>query len=143
MLQSLLIERFGLKFHRETREGPMYLLAKGSKPLKLEEPKDKNAYPWAGSLGGGAIMGDGLAGSNESMGDLARRLSRYLRRPVLDRTELSGSYDFRVEYRSGEERPDIISMILTCVQNLGLKLEASKGPIETIVIEHAEKPSPN
>ena len=88
-------------------------------------------------------MGDCLAGVNESMSDLARRLSRYLGRPVLDRTGLSGSFDFRTEYRSDDEHPDLITMILAAVQDLGLNLEASKGPIDTIVIEHAERPSAN
>ncbi|HEY3453998.1 MAG TPA: TIGR03435 family protein [Bryobacteraceae bacterium] len=143
MLQSLLIERFQLKYHRETREGPVYLLVKGNKALKLADSKDKNAYPWAGGLGGGGIMGDGLAGINESMEDLAKRLGRYLGRPVLDRTGLSGSFDFRTEYSAGDVRPDVITMILVCVQDIGLKLKASRGPVDIIVIEAAEKPSAN
>jgi uncharacterized protein (TIGR03435 family) len=143
MLQSLLADRFALKYHRETREGPVYLLLKGNKALKLVDSKDKDAYPWAGGIRGGMITGDGLAGINESMPDLAKRQSPYLHRPVLDRTELSGSFDFRSEYSSDDERPDVVAMILASVQDLGLKLAASKGPVDTIVIEHAEKPSAN
>jgi uncharacterized protein (TIGR03435 family) len=143
MLQSLLVERFQLKYHRETREGPVYLLVKGNKASKLVDSKDKDAYPWAGGIRGGMIVGDGLAGTNESMADLAKRLSRYLGRPVLDRTGLSGSFDFRSEYSSDDARPDVITMILACVQDIGLKLEASKGPVDVTVIEHAEKPSAN
>ena len=143
MLQSLLIERFQLKYHRETREDPVYLLEKGNKALKLVDSKDKNVYPWAGGLGGGGIMGDGLAGVNESMEDLAKRLGRYLGRPVLDRTGLSGSFDFRTEYSAGDARPDVITMILVSVQDIGLKLKASRGPVEIIVIEAVDKPSAN
>ncbi len=143
MLQSLLMERFQVKYHRETREGPVYLLVRGNKALKLVDAKDKSAYPWAGSLAGAGISGDGLAGLNESMEDLAKRLSPYLGRQVLDRTGLSGSFDFRVEYSSDDERPDVISMILATVQELGLKLEAAKAPVESIVIEQAGKPSAN
>lgn len=143
MLQSLLAERFQLKYHRETRQGPVYLLTRGSKPLKMQEPKDKDVFPWSGSLAGGALVGDGLAGINESMGDLAWRLSRYLERPVLDQTGITGSFDFRVEYRSDDPKPDVISMILSTVQDLGLKLEPSRGPVDHLVIEHAEKPSGN
>jgi uncharacterized protein (TIGR03435 family) len=143
MLQSLLMDRFQLKYHRETKEGPVYLLVRGKKPLRMEDSKDKGAYPWSGSLRGGAIMGDGLAGTNESMADLAWRLRSYLGRPVLDRTGLSGSYDFRVEYQVDGPQPDVISMIMATLQDLGLKLEVSRGPIETIVIEHAAKPSAN
>src|SRR5258708_39023688 len=108
LLQSLLVERFQLKYRRETREGPVYLLVKGNKALKLADSKDKDAYPWAGGIRGGMIMGDGLAGINESMEDLAKRLSRYLGRPVLDRTGLSGSFDFRSEYSSDDARSDVI-----------------------------------
>lgn len=143
MLQSLLIERFQLKYHRETREGRVYLLVKGNKALKLADSKDKNAIPWAGGLEGGGIMGNGLAGRNESMEDLARRLSPYLGRPVLDRTGLSGSFDFRTEYAADDARPDVITMIFGSVQDIGLKLEASKGSVDTIVIEAADKPSAN
>ena len=143
MLQSLLVARFGLKYHRETREGPVYLLVKGNKASKLVDSKDKNAYPWAGGIRGGMITGDGLAGMNESMDDLAKRLSPYLSRPVLNRTGLAGSFDFRAEYSSDDVHPDVITMILATVQDLGLKLTTSKGPVDSIVIEHAEKPSAN
>ncbi len=143
MLQSLLAERFRLRSHRETREGPVYLLVRNGRPLKLADAKDKSAYPWSGSLHGGMITGDGLAGSNESVPDLAWRLSRCLDRPVLNRTELPGSYDFRAEYSLDDPHPDVIASIFACLHDLGLKLEPSKGPVEKIVIESAEKPSAN
>ena len=143
MLQSLLADRFQLTCRKDTREGPVFLLVRGKGPLKMEDSKDKNEYPWSGGLRGGMITGDGLAGINESMPDLAWRLSRYLERPVLDQTGISGSFDFRVEYSSEGERPDVTSMILATVQELGLKLEPSKGPVDTIVIQHVEKPSAN
>jgi uncharacterized protein (TIGR03435 family) len=143
MLQSLLMDRFQLRYSRETKEGPVYLLLKGRGELKMKDSEDKSAYPWSGSLRGGMITGDGLKGINESMPDLALRLSRYLERPVLDQTGLSGSFDFLVPYPSDDARPDVISMILTTVTALGLKLETSRGTVENIVIEHAEKPSSN
>ncbi len=143
MLQSLLVERFHLQYRRETRDGPVYVLSRGSKSLKMTDSKDKNQYPWAGGPGGGMLMGNGLKGINESMDDLAWRLSPYLGRPVLNRTEISGSYDFLADYPLEDGRGDIVGMILATAKDLGLKLEATKGPIETIVIEHAEKPSAN
>ncbi len=88
-------------------------------------------------------MGDGLAGINESMDDLAKRLSPYLGRPVLNRTGISGSFDFRSEYSSEDARPDVITMILVSVQDIGLKLETSKGPVDGIVLDHVDKPSAN
>jgi uncharacterized protein (TIGR03435 family) len=143
MLQSLLTERFQLKVRQETKEGPVYLLVRGNKPLKMTDSKDKGAYPWAGGPSGGMIMGDGLAGINEPMDDLAKRLSPYMGRPVLDRTGISGSFDFQTEYSSTEARPDVVTMILVTVQDIGLKLESSKGPVEALVVERLEKPSEN
>jgi uncharacterized protein (TIGR03435 family) len=132
-----------LKFRQETKEGSVYALTKGSKALKLQEAKDQNDYPWAGGLGGGLPSGDGLAGTNISMPQLVKRMSDWLGRPVLDETGLTGSFDFRFEYHSEDPHPDVISSIITSFQGLGLKLESSKGPVETIVIDHAEKPSEN
>lgn len=143
MLQTLLVDRFQLKYRRETKEGPVYLLVKGNKELKLQDAKNKDDYPWAGSIGGGAISADGLRGINCSMPELAKRLSPYLEHPVLDRTGLTGSFDFRYEYASGDAPPDTISSILASTQGLGLKLEPAKGPVETFVIDHAEKPAEN
>jgi uncharacterized protein (TIGR03435 family) len=145
MLQSLIADRFQLRFHREKRDGPVYLLVRGKNELKLQEPKNKGAYPWAGSNAGGAINGDGLAGANITMSELAARLSDRLRRPVLDQTGLKGSYDFKYQYLDPfeEERPDVIYTILKSVQEIGLKLDPGRGPVETIVIDHVEKPSAN
>ena len=83
MLQSLLVKRFQLRYRQMRKEAPLYLLVRGKGPLKLKEPKDKAANPWAGSPHGGRVTGDGLSGVNESMADLAWRLSSYLGRPVL------------------------------------------------------------
>lgn len=143
MLRSLLMDRFQLRFHPDTREGPIYLLVRGKRNLNMFSATDTAAYAWSGGLGGGMIVGDGLQGINESMADLAWRLSRYLERPILDQTGLSGSFDFRMPYTADDQHADVVSMILTTVQDLGLKLEPSRGPVETIVIEHAEKPSSN
>ena len=55
MLLALLIDRFQLKFHVENRDGPIYLLARGTGDLKLDPPKDPNGFPWVGGLEGGAI----------------------------------------------------------------------------------------
>ena len=143
MLQSLLADRFQLKIHRESREGQVYLLLRGGNALKLADATDKNAYPWAGGIEGGGISGDGLRGINENMDDLAKRLSPYLGRPVTNKTGLDGSYDFRTVYSQDEPNPDPVNAILASVKDLGLKLETAKGPIETLVVEHAEKPTAN
>jgi uncharacterized protein (TIGR03435 family) len=144
MLQSLLMERFGLKYREDTTEGSVYLLTKSGKTLKMTDAKDKNDFPWSGSMAGGAISGDGLKGLNESMADLAHRLSSYMGRPVLDRTDLPGSFDFETRYSTVDgQRPDIVSMLVTCLNDIGLKLEPSKAPVPRIVIEQAQRPTAN
>jgi len=144
MLQTLLVERFHLKFHRETKEGSVYLLSKGNKTPKLQEAKDKEAYPWAGSfVGGGGFSTDGMAGINITMSQLAKRLTPLMGHPVLDHTGLSGAFDFKIVGTSDDARADEISNIISSLAGLGLKLEASKAPLETVIIDHAEKPSDN
>jgi uncharacterized protein (TIGR03435 family) len=143
MLQALLVDRFHLKYAIESKEGPVYLLVKTNRELKLSEAKDKNEYPWAGSVAGGAISGDGLRGTNITMAQLAERLSPYMGRPVLDQTGLTGPYDFRFEYHGDERTNDLISTVLTSVQALGLKLETGRGPVRTLVIQSVQKPAAN
>jgi uncharacterized protein (TIGR03435 family) len=58
----------------------------------------------------------------------------------LDQTGLKGAFDFKFEYAADDAQPDIIASIFASIQGLGLKLEAAKGPVETLVIDHAEKP---
>jgi uncharacterized protein (TIGR03435 family) len=143
MLQALLIDRFGLKYRRDDLQGPVYFLVRTNKKLRLEEANDKDAFPWAGGPAGGMIMGDGIAGTNITMPQFATRLSRYLERPVQDRTGLEGPYDFKFSYKADDPEPDVASSILMSVQELGLKLESGKGPVATIVIEHVEKLAAN
>jgi uncharacterized protein (TIGR03435 family) len=140
MIQSLLIERFQLRFHRESKIGSVYVLEKGSGDLKLHDPKDNSSSPVVG------LASDGLVGQNASMPLLAVQLSSILQRPVLDETGLSGSFDFKcalLDVDQKAEYQDIVASILTCVQGIGLKLKSAKGPVETIVIDHVEQPSPN
>jgi uncharacterized protein (TIGR03435 family) len=149
MLLALLVDRFQLKFHDDTREGPVYLLERGNGELKLQTPKDPNAIPWLGGIEGGMIYRPtGVAGMNASMQLVAQRLSRYLERPVIDKTGISGSFDFKFENEESDPhgeitRDDVVSSILTSVHGIGLKLTPAKGSVETIVIDHVEKPSSN
>jgi uncharacterized protein (TIGR03435 family) len=145
MLQSLLADRFHLVVHRDTREGPVYVLSRGAGDLKLTAPKDKNEYPWAGGIGGGLPDGDGIHGMNISMPELAKRLSSWLGRPVIDKTGIQGSFDF--EFHSGDDDSqssiDITDSILTSMKGIGLSLKSARGPVATIVIDHVEQLSPN
>jgi uncharacterized protein (TIGR03435 family) len=143
MLQMLLMDRFQLKLHRVSKEGPVYVLVRGNRDPKLQDAKNKDDFPWAGGFKGGAINGDGLAGQNISMPQLAARLSGYLDRPVVDQTGLKGSYDFKYEYSTDGSTFDVVSCIFASVQGIRLKLKPAKGPVETIIIDHVERPSEN
>jgi len=138
MLQSLLIDRFQLKYHFETRDGQIYLLERGKGKLNLQPPSDKTAYPWAGGN-----YKDWYGGKNIPMPKLAERMGNWLGRPVIDQTGLAGSFDFDYKTSDPDNDADITGFLLAAMKALGLELKASKGPIQTFVIDHIERPSPN
>jgi uncharacterized protein (TIGR03435 family) len=142
MLLALLMDRFQLKFHRESKEGVVYVLTKGRAEPKFEPPKHPEYRMFfAGLLGGG----DGtVSGGNATMEFIASQLSRSMGGPVLDQTGLTGPFDFALEhvYDPAEER-DLVTIAQRTVRALGLKLERSRGPVEMIVIDHLQKPLPN
>ncbi|MDW5267160.1 MULTISPECIES: TIGR03435 family protein [Acidobacteriaceae] len=143
MLQTLLVQRFDLKFHRETREGRVYLLVRGNRKLQMEDAKDKDKDPRGGVFTKPGGIADGEAfGINVSMPFLARQLAYDLQRPVVDETALKGSFDFYLE-PSDPSNQDIASAIFNAMLRLGLKLKAGKGPVETIVIDSAAMPTEN
>lgn len=144
MLQSLLIARFQLAFHREFKTGQVFILEK-AKHTKLHSPRKEGEPGWVGSNVGTAINGDGLAGKNASMPLLALRLSRYLQCPVIDKTGLKEKYDFRYEYANNNPNTEeaLVNSIVTAVDEIGLMLEPSTGPVDTIVVDNAEKPPAN
>lgn len=143
MLQSLLRDRFGLKYHLETKDGDVYILSRGSKPLQLNPPDDPNADPRAIVMMKQGGIADGEAmGANTTIDYLALRLSRYLQLPVLNQTGISGSYDFYLP-PDDPENHDIVSATFSVVDRLGLKIKRGRGPVETLVIDQIEKPSEN
>jgi uncharacterized protein (TIGR03435 family) len=152
-LQTLLAERFHLQIHRETKEIPEYVLSIGKTGSKLT-PAPEPAKPGPTGIRGGCGQ---MTGTYTTMANLAFMLTRQLRRPVVDRTGLDGKYDFQIDYTpdaggcggpageptagaASDERPSIFTAIQ---ETLGLKLEASKGPVEVVVIDRAAKPDAN
>jgi uncharacterized protein (TIGR03435 family) len=132
MMQTLLAERFGMAFHREVRELPVYalVLAKGGSKLK----------PVEFGRGGTNFDGHTLKAVRMPVAKLADFLAQRLERPVLDMTELKGVFDFTLEYSnledSGDPSPDLMAALQ---QQLGLRLEARKAPVETILVDHLDK----
>jgi uncharacterized protein (TIGR03435 family) len=153
MLQSLLAERFKLAVHLETREEPVYELVVDKGGYRLREAAD-TAH---GSRQGIGIDGAGsFGGFAASVSQLASWLSQRLDRSVIDKTGLTGKYDFTLHWTpdpgdlggpaGGPDAPPDTSgpSIFTALkEDLGLKLQSSKGPVEVLVIDHAEKPDAN
>jgi uncharacterized protein (TIGR03435 family) len=142
MLLALLIDRFQLKFRRESKEGVVYLLTKGPQEPMFEPPKHPEYRMFfAGLLGGGNGT---VSGGSATMEFIASQLSRSMGGPVIDRTGLTGPFDFTLEHvYDPEEERDLVTIAQRTVRALRLKLERSRGPVEMIVIDHLEKPSAN
>jgi uncharacterized protein (TIGR03435 family) len=146
MLRTLLADRFQLKVHREKREGPVYALVVDKKGPKLTP---STASDSTFSAGGGA-RAVRLTFQKQTMEYLALQLSNSggLGREVLDKTGLTGSYDFQLNWAAGQDGnppPDSNEpgLFTALEEQLGLKLEPQKGLVELLIIDHAEKPSPN
>jgi uncharacterized protein (TIGR03435 family) len=139
MLQALLEDRFKVVAHRETRELPLFALVVGKKGPKFREVKDDGSDA---EIGGGE--GHQIKAHHISMKQLAGALRGYIGDPVLDETGLTGLYDLNLDFTIDESLSAEGPRIFEAVQDqLGLKLEARKGPVEVVVIDHAEKPSGN
>jgi uncharacterized protein (TIGR03435 family) len=148
MLQALLADRFQLRLHRETKDGPAYALMVAAKGPKLTPTKNPDAFRY---VGGGVTTDPQLplfmSGENASMEMLALRLSDRFGRPVLDQTALKGDFDFEFKYENDDPQPGAPSNFRTLIsamqEQLGLRLVQTKAPVEILVIDHAEKPSLN
>jgi uncharacterized protein (TIGR03435 family) len=147
MLQALLKERFKLRLHREVKELPVYVLVGGKKRPTLEIVNDAGE----GSL---RFSGEGAIFKRISMPRFAEFLSGLgsIQRPVLDQTSLQGVYDFTLSLSDGQAdatKPIDKKAFFTWpsifqdVQELGLKLESSKAPVDLLIVDHMERPSQN
>lgn len=148
MLQSLLADRFNLKLHKEHKELPLFVLTAENYQSHLHENK----------LGGEPHVRRGKSGQtvfeNVPLFQLTWFLSLRLGREVLDKTGLKGNYDFELAWvpdvparGDGADNPvpdpNGPSVFAALHEQLGLRLTASKGPLEIVVIDHADKPSAN
>ncbi len=171
MVQSLLADRFKLKVSHETKDLPEYALVVAKSDPKLKEAKpgdtypngirgpDGRAYPGTMRMERGKLTGQALP-----MASLAIILSKQLGRTVLDQTGLKGKYDIALQWTPDESPAAMFSgaagakpaadnpaspessgpSIFSALQEqLGLKLESTKGPVEVLVIDHIERPSEN
>jgi uncharacterized protein (TIGR03435 family) len=136
-IQALLADRFKLKFHRETKDLPIYSLVVGKNGPKLTKNID--------APGPGGTIGSGqLKGSKISMSILADLLAQLLDRTVRDDTGISGDFDVKLNWDPSQTADMDGPSIFTALQEqLGLKLNAQKGPVEILIIDSAERPSGN
>ncbi len=157
-LRHLLEDRFQLKTHRQSKKLPVYALVVTKNGFKLR-PNGVNTSemkPRVNFRLGAASF------TNSSVASLAWQLSQNMGRPVLDRTGIQGEYDFMLKWTPtpDEGRPEALGLaphaappappdsngpsLFTALQEqLGLKLESTKGPVDTLVIGHVERPSEN
>lgn len=170
-LQALLHDRFNLTVHRETKELPVYELTVAKGGPKLQRPTciarelgDRTIAPgekpedYCGLMGGGRT---GIDASSSTMARFADFLARPLGRTVIDKTGISGEFQIHITYAmdtptvpspdgagprpsdsaaATDLRPDVFTALQ---QQLGLKLESAKGPVQVLIIDHVEKPSEN
>lgn len=155
MMKKLLVSRFGLKFHVEKREMSAYVLtvAKGGPSPKMTkstvDPTDNSSFYFT-KLGRLTIR-------NITMDDFSHWMQTVLDRPVIDRTNLPGHFDGKLNWTPDETQfavfgahitpteeadapPDLYKAIQ---EQLGLKLESMKVPVDVLVLDHVEKPSEN
>jgi len=179
MTQSLLGERFGLKIHHEKKEMPVYVLLMGRPPLRLKDSAiDRNAPPPTSFTSTGTGSAQGIAinlgnGSSFSFAggkfqatkvtapQIAGVLERFSDRPVMDLTELKGTYDFEFNVSPEETQTLMIHAAVAAgvqlppqalrlldgggnpiesgAEQLGLKIESRKMPVDIIVIDQIQK----
>jgi uncharacterized protein (TIGR03435 family) len=170
MLRSLLEERFQLKVHRETRELPMYdlVVAKGGLKIKLSEDqtlpdpaqlaqrgrRGAATGPVRGRVGisigeAGNVFQVTMSGTGISIPVLINQLQQGVDRAIVDKTGIEGLYDVSIKFsippgpNGTPTDADIYVSMLSVIQELGLKLEATKGTNSVLVIDHVRKPKEN
>jgi uncharacterized protein (TIGR03435 family) len=171
MLRSLLIERFKLAFHNETRDMPVYVLMKARADGRLGPALTPAAVDCVtvmrGRRGGGPpqpgqkmecgfMIGPGrMNAGGVPVSNLAQALSPQVGRIVLDKTELTGNYDFELTYalealnggpppllNGGPPPvdPNAPTLFTALQEQLGLKLDSQRGPVDVVVIDRVEQP---
>jgi uncharacterized protein (TIGR03435 family) len=153
-LQPLLVKRFNLQFHHETRERPTYSLVVAKNGPKLHKAQPGETYPngitgpdSAGGRGGAIVTPGKIVLQGSSLSVLANLLSSQgLSHAVVDKTGLTDLYDVTLRWSPpdvGSSDASLPSLFTALQEQLGLKLEYNKNPIDVLVIDHIEKPSVN
>ncbi len=142
-LRALLAERVQLKVHTETKEMPVYALIVAKNGAKIAKTADTFTKEASLSVRRGADGKTELSGKQAPLASLARQLSNQTGRPVIDKTELEGHFDFKITFAGDLADSDGPSIFTALEEELGLKLDPQRGPVELIVIDSAQRPSAN
>jgi uncharacterized protein (TIGR03435 family) len=152
MLQALLEDRFRLKIHRGTEQRTAFILSPAKGGIKVRESKadcaalanenstrGRTCGSWFGS-------GDQFVGTKISMMQLGEWLSNQIEGPVVDRTGFNGTFDVQLRWSTDDQADaaNTAPAIFTAVQEqMGIRIESGKGPVETLTIDHVERPDAN
>ncbi len=145
MLQTLLVERFKLAYHFESRTASGYALVVTKDGLKVQPGPEGQQH--------GTLGPDRLIARSTSLAQLANLLSVKLGRPIQDQTGIAGVFDFEMKFAPEAGPPQMApggtgdtaadpagpSLFTAMQEQLGLKLESRKVPVEVLVVDHAEK----
>jgi uncharacterized protein (TIGR03435 family) len=139
MLKTLLAERFKLVAHVEQRDRPIYglVFARADKQLG----PDLHPTACTGDVCGNTnvntsgLSSGTITGTSRTMAEIGRSLSSYAERRVFDRTGIEGRYDFQVRWSED------VSIFTALPEQLGLKLEAQRAPVDVVVVDSVERPT--
>ncbi len=144
MMHALLADRFKLRVHTETRQMPVYALVQGTD--RRLGPQLQVAAPDS-TRGGNAVSGR-IRFRAYSPADLAGNLSNWAGRLVVDRTGLTERYDGELSWTPDDAPPGVVdpnapSLFTAVEEQLGLKLQSTMGPVDVLVIDSVERPTPD
>jgi len=140
LLESLLVSRFQLQYHRETREATVFALEVAKGPAKLKPATADEAASMSMNSTQGTMT---LHAAKISMKDFAATLARQTGRPVMDETGLAGEFDFDLIWSRDQAADATAPSVFAALQGLGLRLVSGKGQVGIIAIDRVERPSEN
>jgi uncharacterized protein (TIGR03435 family) len=148
MLQRVLEERFGLKHHREVREVPIYLLVRARADGRLGPGLRPSTFDCSGpprtSKCGTMIGFNAISGRGTDWGFLSLPLQLGLDRPAVDKTGLSGNFDIEFKWSRDVSPTGDQPFVFTAIEEqLGLKLQPGRAPLDVMVIDAVSRPTPD
>ena len=144
MTQELLAERFQLRFHRESRELPAFVVSRAKTAPKLVPAQEGSVHGMV--FGRGPMNSYIVKAARYSLGQLNSTMARQLDRVIVDQTGLSGEFDFTLTIVPDETQPNPIdaTMILRAMkEDLGLVIDARNAQVEVMVIDGVQRASEN